>query len=592
MFKKRLLWHLYPPFLLIIIISMVGVAWYASHSLRAFYFNNVSEDLESRAHLIEKQLSSLLPFRNFEKIDALCKRLGAASSTRITVIMPLGQVIADSDEMPGRMENHSDRPEFQNALEQGVGKSRRFSETLGKRMIYLAIPIKQQNRTQAVLRTSIPVSDIDKQLAGIYRRIFWAVIVTAILTAVISLVISRRITRPVEQMKETAGRFASGRLDSRVPVPKSTELAELARVLNEMAERLNNRINAITKQRNESEAILTSMVEGVVAVDSEAYIMSINPAAAEFLKISPEQFQGKSIEEAVRNTEIQKFVRDTLTSREPIETDIVLPGDGNRSFRLHGTALSDENGERFGALIVLNDMTLLKRLENVRRDFVANVSHELKTPITSIKGFIETLLDGAVNEPEQARRFLEIISRHTDRLNAIVDDLLSLSRLEEDTQTSRISFEEKPLRPVIVSAIEMSKPKAEERRIEISLDCAKNIKAKINPALLEQAVMNLVDNSVKYTEPSGKVHITARRSQEEITITVQDNGRGIDKEHLERIFERFYVIDKGRSRKLGGTGLGLAIVKHIAQVHKGRVTVESKPSQGSSFTIHLPASNE
>ena len=233
-------------------------------------------------------------------------------------------------------------------------------------------------------------------------------------------------------------------------------------------------------------------------------------------------------------------------------------------------------------------MTQMHRLEDVRRDFVANVSHELKTPITSIKGFVETLLEGAINEPKQAQHFLKIIAKHSDRLNAIIEDLLNLSRLEEDSEKRKISFEKLPLKPVLSAAIELSKTKAEEKQATIGLDCDKDIKAKINAALLEQAIVNLLDNAVKYSKPGGKVQIRTYLKNEKIAISVQDNGCGIEKKHLERIFERFYVVDKGRSRKLGGTGLGLAIVKHIAQVHSGYITVESKVGSGSTFTIHLP----
>jgi two-component system phosphate regulon sensor histidine kinase PhoR len=237
----------------------------------------------------------------------------------------------------------------------------------------------------------------------------------------------------------------------------------------------------------------------------------------------------------------------------------------------------------------MNDTTRVRRLESVRRDFVANVSHELKTPITSIRGFVETLLEGAINEPEQAQRFLEIIAKHSDRLNAIVDDLLSLARLEEGDEKRKISLAKSPLREVLSSAIELSRVKAEERQVSIDLDCDKALEVKINADLLEQAILNLLDNAIKYSEVGGKVQISARREDKEVTIAVRDNGCGIDRRHLSRIFERFYVIDKGRSRELGGTGLGLAIVKHIAQVHGGYVTVQSSPGEGSTFAIHLPS---
>jgi len=250
--------------------------------------------------------------------------------------------------------------------------------------------------------------------------------------------------------------------------------------------------------------------------------------------------------------------------------------------------LTDNQGNKSGAVIVLSDMTKLQRLENIRRDFVANVSHELRTPITSIKGFVETLLDGAIDEPEEAKRFLKIISGHTERLMAIIDDLLSLSRLEENSQARSVAMEYLKVRPVLESAVELSSPKAGDKKIKIQIDCDDEIDTLMNPTLLEQAILNLVDNAIKYSPAESTVQITGKKTGNEVSLSVKDFGCGIEKPHLERIFERFYVVDKARSRKLGGTGLGLSIVKHIAQLHTGSVTAESVPGRGSTFTIHLP----
>jgi two-component system phosphate regulon sensor histidine kinase PhoR len=277
----------------------------------------------------------------------------------------------------------------------------------------------------------------------------------------------------------------------------------------------------------------------------------------------------------------------TLNNQQPAETEIRLFTDTENYFQVHGTTLAA--GGETGAVIVLRDMTRMRRLEDVRRDFVANVSHELKTPVTSIKGFVETLLDGAIQEPEQARRFLEIIAKHTDRLNAIIEDLLSLSRLEEDSDRRRISFQRERLLPILKAAAELAKVKADEKKISITISCDEQQAAKVNSILLEQAVLNLIDNAIKYSEPGDEIKVAAWQQDNTVLISVEDRGSGIATEHLERIFERFYVVDKGRSRKLGGTGLGLAIVKHIAQVHGGSVTVKSALGKGSTFTIHLPA---
>jgi two-component system phosphate regulon sensor histidine kinase PhoR len=397
-------------------------------------------------------------------------------------------------------------------------------------------------------------------------------------------------------IKQVAERFAAGELTLRVPMPDSAELAALATALNEMAAQLGERITTITEQRNKLDAVLSSMVEGVFAVDNEGRIVSVNAAAADLLGIDPKQTQARYAEEIIHNVDLQQFVRRTLTGDQPAEADISLPMDSGRFFVAHGASLTDARGRRSGAVIVLNDMTRVRQLETIRRDFVANVSHELKTPVTSIQGFVEALADGEVKDPAQIERYLGIIARHASRLNSIIEDLLTLSRFEEPgegasagaVEARALSFVRGPLKPVLEEAIDLSSVKAEEKRMKIDLACDGRIEARINAPLLEQAMINLIDNAIKYSPEDGRIRVEATKQDSHVAVAVQDNGCGIPAEHLPRIFERFYVVDKSRSRKLGGTGLGLAIVKHIAQAHGGYVTVESAPGKGSTFTLYLP----
>ena len=589
MFKRSLLWQLYPVYLLIIVIALFTITWYLSWLLPDFYHNQVAEGLQARANLIKDQFLEKLRVEDFKGMEALCKKLGASSSTRITIILPNGKVAADSEENPADMENHSNRPEFKDAFEEGIGTSVRFSHTLDQNMMYLAVPIKEQGKILAVVRTSVPVVAVNEKLNDLNHKIILSAIIVAICAAIATLIVSRRISQPIKQMKETAQRFALGQLELRVPLLKQGELTELAQALNEMAQQLQDRIQTITQQRNELKAILSSMVEGVVAIDSNGYIVNINEAAANFLNTDIAKAQGCSIEEVIRNTEFQEFIKGILNEEQSGQTDIVLSGREDRIVRLDGANLTDSKGGKSGAVIVISDMTRMRRLEDVRRDFVANVSHELRTPITSIKGFVETLLEGAIQNPQQAERFLKIIAKHSDRLNAIVEDLLSLSSLEEGSEKRKITFEKTSLKHVLDSVIAMSMIKAEVKDITIDLDCDESIEVKINTNLLEQAILNLVDNAIKYSEPAGRVQIKAYRTNKTVVISVRDYGCGIPRIHQSRIFERFYVVDKSRSRKLGGTGLGLAIVKHIAEVHGGKVTIESSPGVGSTFFLHLSA---
>jgi two-component system phosphate regulon sensor histidine kinase PhoR len=588
MAKRRLLWQLYLPYLIITILALVLLSWYASYSFRWFYYDEVARDLKSRTELAERDILTALDEKKFDEVDHLCKLLGQTAGIRLTMILPDGRVVGDSDQQPAKMENHADRPEFRQAMNGQTGRSVRFSDTLGKNMMYIAVPLKEQEQTIVVIRGALPVTAVDKALNDIYAKIIWGMVGAAVCAAGVTLVVSRKITRPIEQMKDAAKRIAAGQLDHRVPVPDSEELAELAGALNETADRLKGTIETITNQKNQLEAILSSMAEGVIAVDSDGRVVSINKKAAQLLEIDGVSATEHSIEETIRNVDIQRFMRYTLMSSAPTEEDITLSAEKPVSLRARGTYLTDHQGNKSGAVIVLSDMTRMQRLENIRRDFVANVSHELRTPITSIKGFVETLLDGAINEPEQARRFLTIIAGHTDRLMAIIEDLLSLSRLEENGQTRMIAREHLKVRSVLESAVELSGPKASDKKIKVEINCDDDLEAMINPTLLEQAVLNLVDNAIKYSSAGSTIQIIAHATENEVIIAVNDSGCGIEKSHLSRIFERFYVVDKARSRKLGGTGLGLAIVKHITNLHGGRVSVESTPGQGSTFTIHLP----
>jgi two-component system phosphate regulon sensor histidine kinase PhoR len=358
--------------------------------------------------------------------------------------------------------------------------------------------------------------------------------------------------------------------------------------MNNMAAQLNERLQTITRQRNELEGVLSSMIESVLVIDTDEKILRFNKAAGLFFEIDSQSAKGKHIQEVIRNNNLLRFIRRTLSKDHSIEKDIILQDEKDQFLQAHGTILRTETGEIAGALIVLHNITRLKRLENVRKDFVANVSHELKTPITAIQGSVETLRDGALENPKDADRFLDIILKHAERLNTIIEDLLSLSRIEQESEKQQIVLVTAPVRPVLENAITLCEMKSTEKSIRMELVCEPDMEAEINNALLEEAVINLIDNAIKYSEPGSRIRIKAVPRGEQVVITVQDWGSGIPREHLSRIFERFYRVDKARSRSLGGTGLGLAIVKHIVQAHKGNITVESTPAQGSTFAIHLP----
>jgi two-component system phosphate regulon sensor histidine kinase PhoR len=435
----------------------------------------------------------------------------------------------------------------------------------------------------------VPATVVDDAVRSFVLQIVIGGLAAAAAAAGLGYWLARRLARPLELLRTGAERFARGELTHKLPTSDTIEIATLAETLNQMAAALDERIRALVRQRNEADAVLASMVEGVIAVDSHERILSMNQVCRRLLALDPARAQGRALPEVVRNPQLQQLVGEVLGTGEPAREEIALQQPQPRFLDAQGSALRDAAGRQIGVLVVLHDVTQLRKLESVRRDFVANVSHELRTPITSIKGFVETLLDGALAQPDDARRFLEIVAVQTDRLGAIIEDLLMLSRIEQEAEKAEIALEPGRIRPVMDAAAAVCQIKAQEKQIRLEVDCDDALQATINPPLLEQALVNLIDNAVKYSAAGQTVRLAAEAADDEVQIHVRDCGCGIPREHLPRIFERFYRVDKARSRKLGGTGLGLAIVKHIAQSHGGRATVESALGQGSTFTLHLPA---
>ena len=589
MARRPLIWQLFPAFLVVLLAASGALTFYAAQTARAFHLEQTGSELRERAALLRAQFEHVFASDSPAEIDLLCKELGRAGKMRITAIDVDGRVLGDSDADPSTMENHASRPEVADALRGVSGESLRKSSTLDELMKYQAISLGAPGKPLGVLRIALPVASIQQSLNAMYLRFALAGISLTVLTGLLSFWAMRRIISPLNRMKTGAARFAQGVLDEPLGVPETQEFAGLAQAMNTMAEQLSERIRRAVQQSNELRAVLGSMVEGVLAVDRFGRVLSVNEAAGRLLGVDPGRVQGQSLELAVRNVSLQQFVGRALASEEPIEAEIVLRAEEEQVLQAHGTVLSDDTGSAMGALIVLNDITRLRRLENVRRDFVSNVSHELKTPITTIKGFVETLLDGAMESPEECERFLRIVARHADRLSNIIEDLLTLSRIEQGERSAEGFLMRGNLCAVARAAIVYCGQAAAAKEIPITFEGPDELQADINPPLLEQGVANLIDNAIKYSDPGSPISVRVFREGEEVCVAVTDRGAGIAAEHLPRLFERFYRVDKARSRGVGGTGLGLAIVKHIAQSHDGRVSVESQPGHGSTFAVWLPA---
>lgn len=587
--KGRLLWRVYLYFLVATLAALAVTTWFAVRSLRQFHEGQVADELLVRAKFIARELDKKAIDGDADTIDRNCKELGALVGTRVTVIKPDGLVIGDSDRDPHRMDNHANRPEITAAFRGDTGESERLSDTLKRTLKYVAIPVESDGTIVAVVRVSRPLTEILWTRSIISRQLLLGGMATAVLFAAVALYLSRRITHPLEEMRRTAQRLADGDLDSRVAVVTNDELGALAGTLNQMASQLSDRMDTIVRQQVEQHAVLTSMMEGVLAVSPEGSILYVNDAAAQLLDIKKDKSKGRSVQESVRHHGLQQFIMATLTDSESSEAEItVMRGIDDRQVQLHGAPLTDPGGLRMGSLIVMNDITRLKRLETVRRDFVANVSHELKTPLTALKGCVETLTSETPPAPEDQSRFMAMMTRQIGRLEAILEDLLSLSRIEFEVDQGQVERISTPVGDIVRRVVTSLERRAKAKDIELVVDCPGSISARVNAALLEQAIGNLVDNAVKYSGEKTLVRVSVEQEADGIAIRVEDQGPGIAKEHLPRIFERFYRVDRARSRELGGTGLGLSIVKHIVLAHHGNVTVDSTLGRGTTFTLHMP----
>lgn len=584
--RKRLIWLIYPSYLIITLIALVAVTVYASSAMRHFFLDQIAGDLESRARLLEPQIIALLDGPGPAALDRHLVQIGGPAATRITVIEKNGQVLADSEKDPETMDNHVARAEVTDALAGRTGRFIRHSKTIGRNMMYVAVPVYRDKTVQAVLRTSLPIWAIDKELHRIQWRVALGGFFIALLAAAVSLAVSRRLTRPIEQIRISAERFSRGDLSHRLPLPDAEELAGLADTMNRMAAHLDNRIRKVIGQRKEIEAVLSSMIEGVIALDNNDRVLRMNLAAAHLMGLQPDQAQGRDVQELLRNSDFAKLLKKTRNEEVTADADIVLHHDGEIILHIRCTPLRDAENQRIGILTVLNNVTQLRRLENMRRDFAANVSHELKTPLTAIKGFVETLGHGGVDDAEESKRFLAIIEKHVNRLAAIIEELMHLSRIEQGQ--TEIHMTDGSVKEMLRTAMGVCQRDADGKSIRLDLDCPQDLTLTMDPLLMEQAVVNLMENAIKFSEAGTSVRIGAQPKDGQILLTVADEGPGIAKKHLPRLFERFYRVDKARSRNAGGTGLGLAIVKHIVQAHNGQVSVESDLGRGSTFTLHLP----
>lgn len=585
MFGETIFGRLLRAFLLIIMVCALAFGVLGGYYARNLYIQRVRGEAKREAILIGELIRAHCG-GDAAAIDTACAAAAQKTGSRITVIAENGTVLGDTEHDRTSMDSHNDRPEVKQARRDGAGHSSRYSSTLKTEMMYTAILVESPSGGELVVRIARPLSGIYAELNMIYLRMGLSALVLVILAVILAAMLSAGFSAPLREISHRVAQFAKGDLDKRLPPLSISELESLATSFNSMADQVRERIDQVVESRNLREAILGGMIEGVVAVDPGGHLIMANRSARKMFSLN-DDFEGKLAHGLIRSPATHDFIDELLSKRGELEREIELEADGGK-FSAHGAMITNRSGGNIGAVIVFNDVTRLRRLERIRQDFVANVSHEIKTPLTAIKGAAETMRDGAMKDKKAAKTFLTIIVKNADRLHKLVADILDLSQLESGLNRSELDFQRHNVIDALKTAREACSPKAAGCGVEIILTCDTRLRADYDRHLFEQALINLFDNAVKYSNGSKRVEVEARRVDDKLRISVRDYGVGIPTGDQERIFERFYRVDKARSRELGGTGLGLSIVKHIAVSHGGTVSLESEISQGSTFYIEIP----
>ena len=596
--RLPLQWKVLIGYLVVAGLGMGTAGWLALDALEASDLDQLREGLTAQARIAARvfvgPLGTAKP--DTSVIDALADDLGNAIHARLTVINPEGLVLGDSyesGEALRRMDNHSTRPEVRQAVTDGVGSSIRYSDTIGTRLLYLALPIRSGGPNGHLLgfvRVALPLKEIEARHRALRSLLVAALGGAFLLSLGLSYVVARSVTHPLSEMVVAARRMARGEFREKIHTHSNDEIADLAAVLNHMATAIEETIQTLKDDRAKMAATLTAMQEGVIVLASDGTVRLINPAMERMVGRRETEVLGRTYLEVIRQPHLNEFITEALTQSTVSSTEIVFGTGPERTFQVQASPLAQWTDPSPGLVLVFHDITELRRLEQIRKDFVANVSHELRTPLTAIKGYIEALQDGGVEEREQRARFLETIRKQTDRLNLIITDLLLLAKIE----SGQVPLKQEPvgLAGLIDRTVGLLKHLIEQKQHRVVV----KIPTELPPILgdeerLGQVFTNLLDNAIKYTPDQGTITISAELTSTEpptmIEVCVADTGIGIPPQDLPRIFERFYRVDKARSRELGGTGLGLSIVKHLVEGHSGTVSAESQ-GKGSRFLVRLP----
>lgn len=578
--------RLYAGFAVVILFSILIVGLMVQRQIEQASLRDISNNLSSQAFILQQSFANTGQ-QTQSQIQQTLKQIGQRTDTRVTLLTKDGVVIADSEFNASEMDNHRYRPEIIAANTADIGQSRRYSKTLQKPMLYVAVSAMASSGNLGYIRTALPTQRIDEEINYLRRVIIIAASLTALIALFIGYWLAMSFARPLRQMTLIAKNYAHGRYQLRIPSQRRDEIGDLARSLNQMADISSQRFDIIKTERDQLSTILKSMNEGVITVTSEGLITHVNAAACRMLRTSGERCLGQALKDIDGSDNLDQAFRQCQQQQTSVEQAIQLDGyTFSRHYRLHVTLLKQSH--RADAILVLQDITAVQRIDKMRADFVANASHELKTPITAIRGFAETLIEDDTIDHAIQQRFMRKIHGQSIRLSALVSDLLALSRLESNDEAYNTQVD---LQRVVQRVCANLQAVAQTQQVTLELQTKDGPVTLLgDDNALGQMATNLIDNAIKYTAAKGTVTVALTVTEGLAVLAVKDNGLGIDESDQERIFERFYRVDKARSQSLGGTGLGLAIVKHIVQSHKGRLQLKSKLNQGSTFTITIPLS--
>ncbi len=580
--KGRLFWKFGLLQLVLFLLVLLAVDTYVVRSLRSEYIEAALGQLQSLSHLAESRPPQSMEEGPLKQWTTWMSQTG----TRITVVAPDGKVLADSQEDHNNMDNHIGRPEIREALEKGSGRAIRYSATIGHDLVYVAVRQQIKDGTALIIRYAVPLERLDEALTGFRRGLWMVSLVVLAVAGSTSLLFFRALTVRIERLKEFSRAVAAGDFRGLPMDRRGDELADLASTLNQTAEHLDATIRTLRDERNQSAAVLASMSEGVVVVGPDQRVIFCNAAFCSAVDIAIATWEGRPAVEVIPNADLLNFVAGARSKASPITGEFTVGSLRTRTFAVTATPIRSDASPS-GIVAVLHDISELRRLERARRDFVANVSHEFKTPLTSIQGFAETLLSGALEDAEHSRKFIEIIRENAVRLGRLTDDLLKLAQIE----AGKLNLQRAPLSigSVIEPCLEATRPKADQKNLILEMDCSADLPPVDGDSMcLRQVLQNLLDNAVRYSQAGGRIVVSASLKGSQIVISVSDNGAGIPKADQERIFERFYRTDAARSREEGGTGLGLSIAKHLVEAHGGRIQVRSEVGAGSTFSVYLP----